>query len=318
MHRLLEQVVLAALGDPEPKQRHDSAVLEWPHEKLVFTTDAYTVSPRVFPGGDIGSLAVHGTVNDLAMSGAMPSALSVALVIEEGLEMSELWEILCSLRRAADECGVPIVTGDTKVVERSKADGLFVCTAGIGYKYNELNISPNHVVGGDAVIVSGDLARHGMAIMSVREGLEFESPILSDSAPLHHLVGPLLRAEIPLHCLRDVTRGGLASVLNEISSASGLGIEVDETAVPIDSTVLAACEILGLDPLYVACEGRFTAFVPQPFVDQALAVLHEAGATSATRIGVCSTSYAGVRLRTSFGVLRPLDLMAGEQLPRIC
>ena len=261
MHQLLEKVFGAAFSNPILDARHDSAQFTVPPGRLALTTDSYVVRPLFFPGGDIGSLAIHGTVNDLAMSGARPLYLSASFIIEEGLPMETLWRVVVSMRDAAKRCGVQIVTGDTKVVDKGKGDGVFINTTGLGVLEHSLNIAPQSVQPGDEVIVSGDLGRHGMAIMAVREGLSFESQIESDSAPVHEPVLALLQAGIEIHCLRDLTRGGLASALNEIAEAAGVKIAVEQKAVPVREDVHAACEMLGLDPLHVANEGRFVAFV---------------------------------------------------------
>ena len=261
MHQLIGKMFLAAFANPLLEMQHDSTVVEWTGKKLAFTTDSYVVRPIFFPGGDIGSMAVHGTVNDLAMSGARPLYLSNAFILEEGLPMETLWRVVCSMRDAAQRCGVQIITGDTKVVDKGKGDGLFINTAGIGVIEHGQTIAPQNVRPGDVVLVSGDLGRHGMAIMAVREGLEFESQIESDSAPVAGLVMELLKAGIEIHCLRDLTRGGLASALNEIAEAAGVKIAIEEKSVPVREDVHAACEMLGLDPLHVACEGRFAAFI---------------------------------------------------------
>jgi hydrogenase expression/formation protein HypE len=273
-----------------------------------------------FPGGDVGSLAVHGTVNDLAMAGARPLYLSVAFIIEEGLPMESLWKVLSSMRKAADEAGVKIITGDTKVVDRGKGDGLFVNTSGVGVVHHSLRIAPASVRPGDCILVSGDIGRHGMAIMAVREGLEFESAIESDSAPLAAPVLALLDAGIELHCLRDMTRGGLTSVLNEISEGSGLALEIDEPRVPVREDVRAACEVLGLDPFQVACEGRFALFLPQQDMNRALEILMRFPVSSgAGFIGrAIEQKPARVLLRSAIGARRILDMSSGEQLPRIC
>ncbi|HAO80179.1 MAG TPA: hydrogenase expression/formation protein HypE, partial [Verrucomicrobia subdivision 3 bacterium] len=256
MHQLLADVFGKAFSNPILDTRHDSAQFAVPSGKLAMTTDSYVVRPIFFPGGDIGSMAVHGTVNDLAMSGARPLYLSSSFIIEEGLPMETLWRVVCSMRDAAKHCGVQIITGDTKVVDKGKDDGVYINTAGIGVIETPLTITPKSVQPGDAVLVSGDLGRHGMAIMAVREGLQFESLIESDSAPVHEIVLDLLKAGIEIHCLRDLTRGGLASALNEIAEAAGVRIQIEESAVPIREDVHAACEMLGLDPLHVANEGR--------------------------------------------------------------
>jgi hydrogenase expression/formation protein HypE len=265
-------------------------------------------------------MAVHGTVNDLAMSGARPLYLSCAFIIEEGLPMETLWRVVCSMRDAAKKCGVQIITGDTKVVDQGKGDGLFINTTGIGIMEHKLNISPQNVGPDDAVIVSGDLGRHGMAIMAVREGLQFESTIESDSAPVHEIILALLKAGIEIHCLRDLTRGGLASALNEIAEAAGLKIAIDEKLIPVREDVHAACEMLGLDPLHVANEGRFVAFVAAKDAVRALAIMRrQAGGETSALIGrVAEFAPPLVTLRSAIGASRILDMPSGEQLPRIC
>ncbi len=278
--------------------------------------------PLFFPGGDIGSMAVHGTVNDLAMAGARPLYLSSAFIIEEGLPMETLWKIVCSMRDAAKKCGVQIITGDTKVVDKGKGDGLFINTAGIGVIEHDQKIAPQNVRPGDAILVSGDVGRHGMAIMAVREGLEFESEIESDSAPVHEVVLELLKAGIEIHCLRDLTRGGLTSALNEIAEAA----EPDACAsrknlIPVREDVHAACEMLGLDPLHVACEGRFAAFVAERDAERALEILRRhdvaAGACAIGKV-VGEVTRRWCLLKSAIGVQRILDMASGEQLPRIC
>ena len=319
MHELLEKMFFRAFGEAPAEGRHDAAVLRFPAGRLAFTTDSYVVRPIEFPGGDIGSMAVHGTVNDLAMSGARPLWLSAAFIIEEGLEMETLWRVVCSMRAAAERCEVRIVTGDTKVVDKGKGDGLFINTAGIGVIEHSLSIAPASVRKGDAVLISGDLGRHGMAIMSAREGLEFQSKIQSDSAPLSQMVRELLAAGAQAHCLRDLTRGGLASALNEIAELAKRKIVIDEKSVPVREDVHAACELLGLDPLQVACEGRFVAFLPPKDAALALSIMrrHESGAGAAW-IGAVESGDPLVVLKSSIGVNRILDMPSGEQLPRIC
>lgn len=323
MHQLLGQLVLPAFdgpANPALAERHDGARLTLGGARLAFTTDGYVVRPLVFPGGDIGSLAVNGTVNDLAMCGARPIALSVGLILEEGLPMATLARVLESMRRAADAVGVAIVTGDTKVVDRGKGDGLYVSTAGIGLIEHDQVIAPASVRPGDVVLLSGDIGRHGIAIMAVREGLAFETTIESDCAPLIGPVGALLAAGVTIRCLRDLTRGGLASALVEVAGAAGARIEVDEAAIPVAEEVRGACEILGLDPLYVANEGRFIAIVPEAMVAEALAALRaHALSAGATVIGRVEEAGDGVvTLRSLIGVARVVDLLSGEQLPRIC
>jgi hydrogenase expression/formation protein HypE len=320
MHQLIGQMFLAAFHNPALEAQHDSAVVEWAGKKLAFTTDSYVVRPIFFPGGDIGSMAVHGTVNDLAMSGARPVYLSSAFILEEGLPMETLWRVVGSMRDAAQRCGVQIITGDTKVVDKGKGDGLFINTAGIGVIEHELKIAPPEVRPGDVVLVNGDLGRHGMAIMAVREGLAFESRIESDSAPVHEVVRQLIQAGVEIHCLRDLTRGGLASTLNEIAGAARVKIAVEEKSVPVREDVHAACEMLGLDPLHVACEGRFAAFVAAKDADRALGIMrHHAVGSGAAVIGrVLESSVPVVTLKSAIGANRILDMPSGEQLPRIC
>jgi len=320
MHQLLERIFLPAFGNDSQNGRHDSAVLSMTEKRIAFTTDSYVVRPIVFPGGDIGSLAVHGTVNDLAMSGARPLYLSAGFILEEGLPMETLWQVVCSMRDAAQRCGVQIVTGDTKVVDKGKGDGLFINTAGIGAVEQSLLIAPESVRPGDAVLVSGDLGRHGMAIMSVREGLEFQGTIESDSAPLADLVMKLIATGVEIHCLRDLTRGGLASALNEIAEAARVRIVVEEKSIPVREDVHAACEVLGLDPLHVACEGRFVAFMPATDAECVLGIMkaHESGTGAAIVGTVQDESPSLAILRSAIGVSRILDMPSGEQLPRIC
>jgi len=323
MHQLIGKMFLTAFGNPPLETQHDSTVVEWTGKKLAFTTDSYVVRPLFFPGGDIGSMAVHGTVNDLAISGARPVYLSAAFIIEEGLPMETLWRVVYSMRNAVQRCGVQIITGDTKVVDKGKGDGLFINTAGIGVIESRnagLIIAPKSVRPGDAVLVSGDLGRHGMAIMAVREGLQFESAIESDSAPVTDLVQQLLKAGIEIHCLRDLTRGGLASALNEIAEAATVRIEIVEKSVPVREDVHAACEMLGLDPLHVACEGRFVAFIAAKDAERALQIMsrHAVGAASAVIGKVAESTAPLVTLKSAIGANRILDMPSGEQLPRIC
>jgi hydrogenase expression/formation protein HypE len=320
MRELIARTFLPAFDNPALAARHDSAVVAIGAERVAFTTDTYVVHPRVFPGGDIGTLAVYGTVNDLAMAGARPVCLSAGFVLEEGLPLAELEQVVGSMRTAADACAVALVTGDTKVVDRGKGDGLYVNTAGLGVVEAGVVLAPGRVRPGDAVLVSGDVGRHGIAVLSVREGLAFEGAIARDCASVAPLALGLHEAGIAVHCLRDPTRGGLASVLNEIALDAGVGIEVEEAAVPVDDAVAGACELLGLDPLYVACEGRMVAFVAAADADRALAlVARDPLGARATCIGRVTEGPAGmVSLRTRLGSRRVLDLLTGEQLPRIC
>lgn len=320
MHQLLEQFVIPAFRNEILETRHDGAVLEVGNARLAFTTDSYVVSPLFFPGGDIGSLAVNGTVNDLAMCGARPLALSTAFIIEEGLPFETLSRVLESISRKASAAGVNVVTGDTKVVDRGKGDGLFVNTAGIGVIEHGLTIAPSSVRAGDAVLLSGDVGRHGVAIMAVREGLEFESTVQTDCAPLASPVLAMLKAGIEIHCLRDLTRGGLATGLIEIAESSRLHINIEEQEVAVQENVRGACEILGLDPLYLANEGRFVAVVPEKWAANALEIMRaHAVSSGACRIGTVTEGPASlVTAESCIGTRRILDMHSGEQLPRIC
>ena len=318
---LVNDLFLEALGNPLLDPLHDGAVMDVPAGRLAFTTDSFVVDPPFFPGGDIGSLAVHGTVNDLAMCGARPLALSAGFILEEGFPTDRLWRAARSMGEAAERAGVAVATGDTKVVDRGKGDGIYVNTAGIGVVPEGVSISPRRVRAGDAVLVSGPIADHGIAVMSVREGLEFETEILSDSAPLNGLAAGLLE-ELggAVHVLRDPTRGGVASALNEIAADAGAGIRLEETAIPVREQVRAACEILGLDPLYVANEGKMLAVVDGEVAEQALELLrdHPAG-REAARVGTVVEDHPGrVFQRSGLGGLRVVEMLSGEQLPRIC
>ncbi len=316
--RLIDEIFLKAFNDPELARRHDGAVLAPEKGRLAFTTDSYVVRPLFFPGGDIGCMAVFGTVNDLAMCGARPQYISAGFILEEGFPLADLRRIAESMRDAAARAGVRIVTGDTKVVDRGRGDGVYINTAGVGRIESDLDIGPASVRPGDRILLSGDIGRHGMAIMACREGLEFETTLESDCAPLHAPVLALLEAGIRVHCLRDLTRGGLATALLEIASASALRIDLVEAAIPLDRRVLGACELLGLDPLYVANEGRFVALVPPDAEAAALAILQGFDPQAACVGEVASAPACGVVLRSVLGAHRILDLLSGEQLPRIC
>jgi hydrogenase expression/formation protein HypE len=320
MHRLLEDIFGCAFSNPILDTRHDSAQFTVPPGRLAMTTDSYVVRPIFFHGGDIGSMAIHGTVNDLVMSGARPLYLSCGFIIEEGLPIETLWRVVCSMRDAANKCGVQIVTGDTKVVDKGTGDGLFINTTGIGVIEHGQKISPQNVQPGDAVVVSGDLGRHGMSIMAMREGLQFESAIESDSASVHEPVLELLKNGIEIHCLRDLTRGGLASALNEIAEAAGVKISVEQKPIPVREDVHAACEMLGLDPLHVANEGRFVAFIPAKDSGRALEILrcHEVSVGAALIGKVMEKAAPLVTVKSALGVSRILGMPSGEQLPRIC
>ena len=320
MHQLIERMFVPAFGNPRLDARHDGAVFEANAGRLAFTTDSYVVRPLFFPGGDIGALAVNGTVNDLAMCGARARFLSAGFILEEGLPMETLWRIVQSMQRAAVDAGVELVTGDTKVVDRGKGDGVFINTAGIGSVSAPRPIGPASVRPGDAVLVSGDLGRHGMAIMAVRENLSFESAIESDCAPLVEPVMSLLDDGVDVHCLRDLTRGGLASALVEIAEASRLSIAIQETLIPVREDVRGACEILGFDPLYVANEGRFVAFVAAAEAARAVERLRrDPRCLDARVIGSVHDAPAGlVTMKSRIGATRIVDMLSGEQLPRIC
>ena len=320
MHRLLERVFFTAFDNSLLRQRHDAARLEVNGARLAFTTDSYVVQPLFFPGGDIGSLAVHGTVNDLAMAGARPLYLSAGYIIEEGFPIETLEQVAVSMRRAADAAGVAIVTGDTKVIERRTGDGLFINTAGIGLIEHERVIAPERIRPGDALLINGDTGRHGIAIMATREGLEFEVAIESDSAPVSDLVLALLQEQIDVHCLRDLTRGGLASACNELAGAAGVEFQLREASVPVRDEVRGACELLGFDPLHVANEGRFLAVVASQDAPRALEIMQgHPQADSPAIIGTVAQGHPGrVSLESVIGATRILDMLSGEQLPRIC
>ena len=321
-HQLIEKIFIPAFSNAALEQRHDGAVVPLNRSRLAFTTDSFVVRPLMFPGGNIGDLAVNGTVNDLAMCGARPLYLSAGFILEEGLEMETLRTVVNSMQEAAAKADVRFVTGDTKVVDMGKGDGIFVNTSGIGVIESKVIrvIAPQSVQAGDAVIVSGDLGRHGIAILSVREGLEFESPILSDCANLWPAVEALLSAGIEIHCLRDLTRGGLATTLNEIAADRNVCIQLEEALIPVDEVVQGACEVLGLDPLYVANEGRFAAFIPATQADAALGVMQTIPVSQGSiRVGRVEESPGGtVILQSRIGGNRVLDMLSGEQLPRIC
>jgi hydrogenase expression/formation protein HypE len=319
--RLFEALLWPQFRNEALGARHDGAVLAMGAygERLAFTTDSFVVHPIEFPGGNIGSLAVHGTLNDLAMCGAQPLGLSCALILEEGLSLATLARIVGSMAQAARAAGVAIVTGDTKVVERGKGDGIYLNASGVGRVPDGRLVRPDQVRTGDAILVSGPLGDHGAAVLSVREGIEVETDILSDSAWLGDLVEGLFEAVPNLHCLRDPTRGGLGAVLHEIAGAAQLAIEIEESALPVREPVRVVCELLGLDPLFLASEGRCVVFVPEAEAERALAALrgHALGA-SAARIGTVQPGPPRVVVRTRAGTRRLLLLPAGDPLPRIC
>ncbi len=317
---LIERLIVPALDNPALAALDDQALLPAQAGRLAFTTDSYVVSPIVFPGGDIGELAVYGTINDLAVGGARPIALSLAFILEEGLPIRELRRVVESAARAAKQAGVPIVTGDTKVVGRGSGDGVFVNTSGVGVVPSHLALGSSQVRPGDAILISGTIGDHGVAILATREGLALEGDVRSDTAALHGLSAALLEACPEVHAMRDPTRGGLAATLVEIASRRRLGVEIDEAAIPIDPVVRGACELVGLDPLLVANEGKLVAFVPEERAERALDAMraHPLGRRAA-RIGRVSASEAGrVAVRTPIGGRRVLDLPLSEPLPRIC
>ncbi len=321
MQQLLDDLIQPAFDNPLLKQKLDSAVLEIQAGKISFTTDSYVIKPLFFPGGDIGKLAVCGTLNDLAMSGARPLYLSCSLIIEEGFAIADLQKILASMQQTAAQAGVAIVTGDTKVVNKGQADGVYINTSGIGVIDSSIKINPQAVKTGDCILVNSDLGRHGMAVMLERDNLQFAHPLQSDCADLSGLVGELLAENIEIHCLRDLTRGGLAAALIEIAASAGLHFEINEAAIPINEHVQSACEVLGFDPLTIANEGAMALFVPESGVDDAFKVLsrHPLG-KSARLIGkvVEKDQHGLVTLKNALGVSRVLDLFSGEQFPRIC
>lgn len=319
MHKLIEDFFVPAFENPLLCDRHDGAVFSVGSARLAFTTDSYVVKPLFFPGGDIGSLAVNGTVNDLAMCGARPLYLSAGFILEEGMSTEKLWRIVQSMKKAADEAGVYLVTGDTKVVDRGKGDEIFINTAGVGVIEHELTIHPKAVQAGDAVILSGDIGRHGIAIMAAREGLEFETAIESDCASLSSAVQNLIWEGIDIHCMRDLTRGGLTSALVEIAEAADKQILIDESAIEVREDVRGACEILGFDPMYLANEGRFVIFVPQAHATRVVEIMNSLeGDAAAAIIGRVSDNRQGVLLKSVIGSTRIVDMFSGEQLPRIC
>ncbi|HEY2800307.1 MAG TPA: hydrogenase expression/formation protein HypE [Chthoniobacterales bacterium] len=319
-HRLISKVIVPQFANDLLAPLHDGAVFSLGNGRVAFSTDSYVVSPIFFPGGDIGKLAIHGTVNDLSMCGARPLYLSVGFILEEGLPMEDFWRIVQSMRAAADEAGVQLVTGDTKVVDRGKADRIFINTAGIGIVPEGVDIQPARAQSGDKILISGPVAVHGIAIMSVREGLEFETEIASDTAALNGLVSEILKACSDVHVLRDPTRGGVTSAVTEIAQSANVGVLLQEAAVPISEKVKGACEILGLDPLYVANEGKLIAIVPPNDAEKVLAAMraHSLGKDAAIIGEVVSDHPGFVTMKTRVGGMRVVDMLSGEQLPRIC
>ena len=320
MKELIEELFVAEFGDDVLKRMDDAASLDFPGGRLAFSTDTYVVHPLFFPGGDIGKLAVCGTVNDVATSGATPLYLSVGFVLEEGMLVEDLKRILVSMHACAAEAGVRIVTGDTKVVERGHGDGVYINTAGVGVLPEGVDLSGSHCKPGDVVLLSGTLGDHGIAVISTREGLSFSTDILTDAAPLNAMVAAVLQAAPDVRCFRDPTRGGLSSTLNELAGASGVSITIDERDVPVHDQVRGACEMLGYDVFQVANEGKMVAVVPAEQAEAALAAMRGAPyGEDAAIIGAVAEAPAGkVYVRTAFGATRVMDMLVGEQLPRIC
>ena len=321
MHELLARLLPMLPGTVHQNSRHDGAIIPvgtW--ENLAFTTDSYVVRPLFFPGGDIGKIAVNGTVNDLAMCGARAKALTCSLIIEEGFPLTTLERVLASMAEAARVAGVEIVTGDTKVVDGGSGENLFINTAGIGAVNAGIMINPSRIQIGDAIIISGDIGRHAVAVMSARNDLVFDPPIASDSRPLSDLVQALIEAGIPVHCLRDATRGGLASTLVELAESSGYGMAIVESEIPLSTQVRGVCEILGLDPLYLANEGCLVAMVAADFADSALKVMRSvASGERAQLIGRVTSQHPGVLVMTGrYGTKRTVPMLSGDPLPRIC
>lgn len=319
-HQLITKMVLPQFRNAILEPLHDGAMFSLGNRRIAFSTDSYVVSPIFFPGGDIGKLAINGTVNDLAMCGARPLYLSAGFILEEGTSMEDFWRILQSMREAAHSAGVQLVTGDTKVVDRGKADKIFINTSGIGLIPDGVNIHPNRVQIGDKILISGPIAVHGIAIMSVREGLEFETEIASDTAALNGLVETIFAASNDVHVLRDPTRGGVTSALTEIAQTAKVGMLLDEARIPISEEVKGACEILGLDPLYVANEGKLLALIPTRDAETVLAAIrtHPLGHGAAIIGEVVEDHPTCVMLKTRVGGTRIVDMLSGEQLPRIC
>lgn len=319
-HQLISKLFYPHFKNDILSQQHDSGVFELNGLKLAFTTDSYVVQPIFFPGGDIGSLAVNGTVNDLSVAGAKPIFISAAFILEEGFEIEDLWKIILSMEKASKAAGVKIITGDTKVVDKGKGDKIFINTSGIGVVSKEIDISPKNCKPGDAVILSGKIAEHGIAIMSSRENLEFETNIKSDTAPLNDMVERMLNVSKEIRVMRDPTRGGIASTLNEIAKVAKVGILIEEMKIPIAEEVKGACEILGLDPLYIANEGKLIAFVSERDAEKILNVMraHPLGSEACIIGRVTSENAETVVMKTRIGSTRVVDMISGEQLPRIC
>lgn len=318
--QLIRELFVAHFDNDFLNQGNDQATFETSKGRMVVSTDGFVISPLFFPGGDIGSLAVHGTINDVAMSGAKPLYLTASFILEEGLPLSDLEAIVKSMAKASRDAGVPIVTGDTKVVERGKGDGVFITTTGIGCIPDGVNISGNGAQVGDYILLSGSIGDHGITILSSREGLTFETTLESDAASLHGLVADMVKAVPDIHCMRDPTRGGLATILNELAALSGVGMRIQEKAIAVKPQVKGACELLGLDPLYVANEGKLMCTVAEKDYKRLLSVMrkHPLGKQAAMIGRVCEDAQHLVVMKTNFGGRRVVDWLAGEQLPRIC
>jgi hydrogenase expression/formation protein HypE len=319
-HQLIKKIFISQFGNEVLNVLHDSAILKVESKRLAFTTDSYVVNPVFFPGGNIGELAVYGTINDLVMAGAEPLFLSVSFILEEGFLIEDLWQIVVSMKNASQKGNVKIVTGDTKVVDNGKADKIFINTSGIGIIPEGVDIGPQNAKPGDLIILNGRIAEHGIAILSAREGIEFESEIISDLAPLNSLVSLMLNESKNIHVLRDPTRGGLASTLNEIAAQSNIGIRIYEDKIPIAGNVKAACEIFGLDPLYIANEGKLVAFIDPADAEKVLNQMHahELGMEASIIGEVTKNNPKTVVMKTAIGTNRIIDMISGEQLPRIC
>ncbi|MBT8140623.1 MAG: hydrogenase expression/formation protein HypE [Gammaproteobacteria bacterium] len=318
--QLIEDVIKPALANVRLDPLEDAAILQQFEQTAVMTTDSYVISPIQFPGGDIGKLAICGTVNDLAMMGATPLYLSLGFILEEGLHIAELAAVVQSISQTAQAAGVAIVTGDTKVVEKGKGDKIFINTSGIGARENTCKIGTAEIRSGDKVIVSGDIGRHGVAVMAARDPQAFDTPVISDIACLNHVVTALIEEGIAIHCMRDLTRGGLATACIELAQSSALQFDLGETTIPVEEAVQSVCDVLGLDPLYIANEGRFVLIIPETCVERALAVFARFDNCKAAKvIGEVTEDKPGwATLRNAYGVSRKLDLLAGDQLPRIC
>jgi hydrogenase expression/formation protein HypE len=319
-HHLVQKMFQVAFGNEILSEGHDGAAFDVRNGRLAYTTDSFVVNPVFFPGANIGDLAVNGTINDLVCCGAKPLYLSAGFILEEGLLMEDLWKVVVSMKNAADRGGVKIITGDTKVVDRGKGDKIFINTSGIGVIPDGINISPRNTTSGDRVILSGRIGDHGVAVMSARSGLEFETTIVSDTVALNGLADKIFGTTKNIHVLRDPTRGGVATTLNELCQSAGVGMIIEEEKIPVSEEVKGACEILGLDPLYIANEGKLVLIVPEEEADKVIEVMREhPDGREASIIGRVTAEYPGiVRMTTSIGSSRIIDMLTGDQLPRIC